>query len=217
MAAPKLVSTSAVQTGDHSYAITFEVQSVSDIAYIYLDFGPSGLYRARPTQKVSQTTSTDPPLTICGSVAASQGITCTSACLSACSCLQCASDSTETNAEQACALNCSIYAKNGLLAGSPYNGSEATFASLLYNGTAGVPGFATQTGCSASTCMKAPSPSETTTRTRSWQLNFETPTFPSTTAMFAPQFVTADPAPIASAPAAPASVKICPPYAELCR
>jgi hypothetical protein len=155
-------------------------------------------------------------LSLCGAAASSQGITCSKACLSACSCLQCASDSTETNAEQACALNCTVYAQNGLLSGSPYNGSEATFAALLYNGTSGVPGVATQLGCSTNACAKAPSPTETK-RTRSWQLELETPTFPSATPMFAPQFVSADPAPVASSPAAPATVRICEPYAELCR
>jgi hypothetical protein len=215
--APKLISTSAVQTGDHSYAITFEVESASDIAYIYLDFGGSGVYRAKPLLKPTESTSADPPLTICGVAASSQGITCSKACLSACSCLQCSSDSTETNAEQACALNCSIYAQNGLLAGSPYNGSEANFASMLYNGTAGVPGFAAQTGCSASACKTASTSTPATSQRRSLQLSFQTPEIPSATPMFAPQFVTADPAPVNSPVAAPATVKVCPLTTEFCR
>lgn len=208
--APMITRVTAVKTGPQSFSLFLDVENASSLAYVYLDFGDAGVYRVKPTlASPTASTTTDTPLTACGVAAQNQGIVCTSACLSACSCLKCPSASEETNAEQACALNCTLYDRQGLLAQSPYYGSEAKFASFVYNGNPelGLPGLISQTSCSASACVSAPSlePAKTS---KAWEVHFETPTVPELTPLVAPQVVTDD-TPIASPPMAPASVAMC--------
>jgi hypothetical protein len=93
----------------------------------------------------------------CEILAAQQGYSCTQACLEACGCISCGQGVTEDAIEQACSVNCSIYSQQGLLQEAPWNGSEATFAKLVYEGYSengvSVDGLLDQfPGCSSSSC-----------------------------------------------------------------
>lgn len=203
--APRIMGVSAIRTGEYSFSVHVEVESSATIAHAYLDFGANGVFKAPTTPVTSISSSTDRPLTACGVAASNQGITCTSACLAACSCLACSDDTMELNAEQACALNCSVYDQLGALEDEPYDGSEEKFASILYKGDAalGLPGVASQLGCGTSACVSA----SLSSPRKSWAVEFQTPTVPELTPMFATQVVTQDAAQV-SAPAAAARVQV---------
>lgn len=202
---PRIMGVTATRTGPYSFSVHVDVESTATIAYAYLDFGEDGVFKVPTTAVTTGSSSTDPPLTACGVAAKNQGITCTSACLAACSCLSCSDDSVELNAEQACALNCSIYDDLGALEGEPYDGSEQKFASILYNGDSsiGLPGVASQLGCGTSACISA----SISSPRKSWAVEFQTPTVPEVTPLFATQVVTEGSAQV-SAPAAAARVAV---------
>jgi hypothetical protein len=204
--APRVMGVSAHRTGDHSFAVQIDVESTVTIAYAFFDFGVDGVFKVPTTPVTASANSSDKPLTACGVAASSQGITCTSACLSACSCLSCSDDDIERNTEQACALTCSIADKTGSLDLEPYSGSEDKFASILYKGdaTIGLPGLASQVGCGTGACVSV----SLSTPRKSYAVEFQTPTVPQATPMFAPQVASSDVAQV-SQPGAPAKLNVC--------
>lgn len=216
-AAPRLIALTAYENGPYSFSMNFEVESEADVEFVYLGFGANGIYKAKVhPERLLAEGGGDTPITACGIAATNQGITCTAACLSACSCLVCPDRMVELNGEQSCAFNCTVYKNQGALAAAPWYGSEKTFASRLYKGGDGVPGFAAQLGCSASTCVSAPVPGAK--RKKSVSIDFSTPINLSTTTLSTSMLETA---PTTSNPvyrsepgaAATVSISKCPPHA----
>lgn len=209
-AAPVIVDVTAYKSGPSSFELNFDVESYSSIKYVYLNFGSDGIYKAAVTEALGA--GVDEPPTACGVAASQQGITCTKACLAACGCLSaCPSEQIELNAEQACALNCTLYDNQGLLDDAPYNGSEKNFAAYLYKGLpgTGLTGVAQQAMCSASSCAGAPDPNKKTKRT--WTVSFSTPNVPELVPLSSTMCEQDTSTPVAtSAPAERGSVKICP-------
>ena len=205
-AAPVIVDVVAGKTGPHAFELQLEVDSYSDIRFVFLNFGSDGIYKAPVTEALA---GGEEPPTACGVAAEQQGITCTQACLSACACASCSDSQVELNLEQACALNCTLYDRQGLLDKEPYNGSEKTFASVIYNGQHGVPGTATQAGCSTTKCAAAPNPNQK--RKRMWSLTFATPNVPELVPLSSTMCQQDTSTPVAtSEPFAKAEVRICP-------
>lgn len=189
------------QVGAYDYDVHFDVEGTDAVRFVILDFGADGVYRVAPTP-----TPPDAPPTACGIAASQLGVTCSSACLSACGCLQCSDSVAELNAEQACALNCTLLSDNMGLAGEPYNGSEQVYADLLYRGSEeyGLVGVAAQLGCGVSACGETAG-----TRTRvTFSVRFVLPELSQATLNFVPQVV-ADDTPYVSPPAGAAMISHC--------
>lgn len=214
-AAPRIVAIRGYKTSPTSFEMHFEVESYRTIEYVYLDFDTNGIYKAAVTEVLEA--GTDAPPTACGVAAQQQGITCTQACLAACGCLtDCPDEQIELNAEQACALNCTIADNSNALNGPPYNGSEKTFASVVYNGlpSSGLIGVATQAKCSASKCGPPPDPNQK--KKKRWSMTFSTPTVPMAQPIFDSICQQDMSTPVAtSEPFGKASVEVCDmPYAS---
>ncbi len=71
----------------------------------------------------------------CNVLAQQQGYSCTTACVKACSCVDCDDATMEKNIVDSCAVNCSIYSHQGQIGPEPYT-SEEVFADFIYNGNA---------------------------------------------------------------------------------
>lgn len=173
--APVITQITATQTGTYTFNMYFDVESSRDIAYVYVDFASDGVYRV--PVKALEAGGAEPP------AACSQGITCTSACLSACGCLSCSDGTIEKNLEQGCAATCSANVSSGAINSAPYNGSEKTLAYVVYNGSPadGIPGTAAQApGCSTSKCPGAPTSGRTS---QTWSIGFTAPVIPETTSL----------------------------------
>lgn len=214
--APKITKVTATEEGEHEFNITIEVENEEDVAFAYLDFGEHGVYKA-PLRAPMTAVTGDDFAAGCRDALASQGIQCTDACIRACGCVSCGDAAIAKNLKQACAVTCSANVSSGAIKSAPYNGSEATLASYVYNGNPelGLQGSASQVGCSASSCSSAATPTTTTRKVSTWRLTFETLTIPQLTPLVAPQVQTSDSVET-SQPAGAAMLRIdpCPPNAQ---
>ncbi len=141
-------------TGPNSFALGLSVRSPIPIQELHLELGGAHFI------VTGSGGSTD--IDACAMLQQQQGYGCTKACVDACSCASCTEAIYETNAEGSCSVTCSTLSHDGGLSQAPYNGSEVTFADVIYNGYVDAQGVKQVSGlldsfasCSGSVCADA--------------------------------------------------------------
>lgn len=153
-AAPIVTGGQWKNTGPHSFALGIEVQSAGALGEVHLEL--AGVHYVVTPSEVGGA------IDVCGILQQQQGYGCSKACVDACACATCTEKLYEENVRGGCSVNCSILSREGGLADAPYDGSEVTYADVIYNGWVDDTGVEQVAGildsfpaCSGSVCAQA--------------------------------------------------------------
>lgn len=145
---PVINGYTATKTGDTSFRIELDVTSIYPVTKVHLEMnGEHYIADIEP-----QGTGEPGDIDACQILADVTGITCTQACVDACTCAECSDPTIQRNAEQSCAVGCSTsYAQGQICSGCAFR-DEIDAADKLYNGYDSVPGLLDSMPCDGSVC-----------------------------------------------------------------
>ncbi|MFH1435315.1 MAG: hypothetical protein ABIJ56_06330 [Pseudomonadota bacterium] len=145
---PVISGYTATATSGTTFKIEFDVISPYPVTKMHMEMNGEHYIADIEPQGTGEVGDID----ACQILADATGITCTQACVDACTCVTCSDSTIQSNIRQACSVGCSTsYAQGGIGPGQTF-ASEVDAADKIVNGYSTVPGLINGMPCSGSVC-----------------------------------------------------------------